>query len=751
MLLLAACKMPPNEPVAAVPAPSPTVQPSPTDVAADTPQNSESRPASPPRLYPGTGVFIRTQPLSAQNRTGPAEGDITLNFVDADVHDVVRSVLGDVLHLNYAFDPKLQGNVTVQTSRPLRRDDVLPTLEQVLRLSGMAIVQSDNVYRVVPIEEAVRSGPVTPARGPLPGLPNAAFNTQIVPLRYVSAAEVQRMLQPFVPKGGRIDVDATRNLLIVSGTGQDITAVTDLINTFDVDWLTGMSLGIFPLQNGTPKAVASELETIFAAGSGAPLSGLLRFVPIERINSVLVISPQPAYLDRVRTWITRLDQDDENTPRIYEYHVQNSRAADLAKVLSQLLSSGRVSTVDATAPGTTQSQIGGGLPSLGSGNLPSATSSMNVLGSQSSNPLGSSSNSPLSSSPNSSQQQAGYTSAAPGGGQPADNGAGGGALPSVAPPDFSGTGNSGGGGGGNDTAGLPQARVVADEKNNALVIFAKPKDYRMIEETVRKLDVVPLQVLIEATIAEVTLNDNLQYGVEWFLQGSHNLFSLSTDPTTAGAVNLINNGFNYVFSANNAKVVLNALTTVTTVNVISSPQLLVLDHHIATLQVGDQVPVPVQQSESTITAGAPVINTIAYIDTGVILRVSPRVNTNGLITLDITQQVSQPGATTTSSLNAPTISQRRVDSTITVQDGQTIALGGLITDNKTRGKNGIPMLSDIPVVGNLFGTNTNNATRTELLILLAPRIVHNAYEARSMTEELRNRLHALAPLGPQVH
>ena len=638
--------------------------------------------------------------------------------------------------------------MTVQTSRPLRRDDVLPTLEQVLRLSGMAIVQNDNVYRVVPIEEAVRSGSVTPgaasARGTV-SIPSPAFSTQIVPLRYVSAAEVQRMLQPFVPKGGRVDADTTRNLLIVSGTGQDLTAITDLINTFDVDWLAGMSLGIFPLQNGTPKGVASELETIFAAGSGAPLAGLLRFVPIDRINSVLVISPQAAYLERVRSWIARLDQDDENTPRIYEYHVQNSRAADLAKVLSQLLSSGHVSTVDTqTAPGTTATQIGA-LPTLGSSSsssgLPSASSSMGSLGSSSSSPLSSSPSSTLSASP---QQSAGYGAAASAAGQQADNG-GANNVPAISAPDFAGAGSSGGSG---DDIGLPKARVVADEKNNALVIFAKPRDYRMIEDTVRKLDVVPLQVLIEATIAEVTLNDNLQYGVEWFLQGSHNLFNLSNDPT--GAVNLVNTGFNYVFSAGNAKVVLNALTSVTHVNVISSPQLLVLDHHVATLQVGDQVPVPVQQSESTITAGAPVINTIAYIDTGVILRVSPRVNTNGLITLDITQQVSQPGATTTSSLNAPTISQRRVDSTITVQDGQTIALGGLITDNKNLGKSGIPVLADIPVVGNLFGTTNNTIARTELLIMLSPRIVHNAYEARSVTEELRSRLHALAPLGPQL-
>ena len=746
---LVACKNPPDQPLAVAPsAPAAQPAPSPTDAAATPPENSEPLRNSAPRLYPGTGVFIRAQPLAAQNRQEPAQGDITLNFVDADVHDVVRSVLGDVLHLNYAFDPKLQGNVTVQTSRPLRREDVLPTLEQVLRLSGMAIVQNDNVYRVVPIDEAVRSGPVAPVPTGAAGIPTVAFNTQIVPLRYVSAAEVQRLLQPFVPKGSRVDADSTRNLLIVSGTGQDISAITDLINTFDVDWLAGMSLGIFPLQNGTPKAVATELETIFAAGNGAPLSGLLRFVPIERINSVLVISSQPAYLERVRSWITRLDQDDENTPRIFEYHVQNSRAVDLAKVLSQLLSSGRVSTVDTTAPGTTQSQVGAGLPSISSG-LPTLASATGTSGSSnglsSSNPLGSS-NALGSSTPSAAQM--GAAPAGSSGGQQSEN-AGGGNLPAVAPPDFSGNGGNTGSGSGNDN-GLPQARVVADEKNNALVIFAKPRDYRMIEDTIRKLDVVPLQVLIEATIAEVTLNDNLQYGVEWFLQGSHNLFSLSTDPTTAGAVNLINNGFNYVFSANNAKVVLNALTSVTHVDVISSPQLLVLDHHVATLQVGDQVPVVVQQSESTVTATSQLINTVAYVDTGVILRVSPRVNTNGLITLDITQQVSQASTTTTSNLNSPTISQRRVDSTITVQDGQTIALGGLITDNKTRGKSGIPMLSDIPVVGNLFGTNTNQVARTELLILLSPRIVHNAYEARSMTEELRSRLHALAPLGGEI-
>jgi general secretion pathway protein D len=322
------------------------------------------------------------------------------------------------------------------------------------------------------------------------------------------------------------------------------------------------------------------------------------------------------------------------------------------------------------------------------------------------------------------------------------------AASSVAGPDFGSSSGTGTGGKTNDDLNLPQARIVADDKNNALVIFAKPRDYRMIEDTIKRLDVVPLQVLIEATIAEVTLTDNLQYGVEWYFKTGASQFSFSNDPT--GAVAPTFPGFNYFISGNNPKVVLSALSQITHVNIVSSPQLLVLDHHIATLQVGDQVPVPIQQSQSTVVAGAPVINTIQFVDTGVILRVSPRVNTNGLITLDIGQQVSQATKTTTSAIDAPTIQQRRVDSTITVQDGETIALGGLIQDNRTSGKDGVPILSDIPIIGNLFGINTNNATRTELLILLSPRVVRDSSEARSVTEELRSKLHAFEPVTPKL-
>jgi len=409
----------------------------------EQPPSENPAPPARPRLYPGTGVFIRTPTEPAVPGTRP-EGDITLNFVDADVREVVRSVVGDVLHMNFSIDPRVQGTVTVQTSRPLRREDVLPTLVEVLRASGLALVQRDGIYRLVPLDEAARgAGP--PGTTPT-GRPQAGYAIQVVPLRYVSAGELAHMLEPYVPKGASIQVDAARNMLIVSGTGADLQALSELIATFDVDFLAGMSFGIFPLQNGTAKSIASDLGTVFGSGSGSALGGALRFVPLERINSILVISPQQSYLRQAGSWIERLDRGDENTPRIFEYRVQNSRAADLAHVLSQLFSTGQVHVVNAdVAPGQTPLQIAstgqtanGGAPA--SAPQPAAA--------------------PFPQQQPQPGQQPADQPGAPQGPQSSQQGDAG----------FSSSGR------GDDELAPPRARIVADEKNNALVIYAKPRD-----------------------------------------------------------------------------------------------------------------------------------------------------------------------------------------------------------------------------------------------------------------------------------
>jgi general secretion pathway protein D len=299
---------------------------------------------------------------------------------------------------------------------------------------------------------------------------------------------------------------------------------------------------------------------------------------------------------------------------------------------------------------------------------------------------------------------------------------------------------------------------VADTRNNALLIYATAAEYELVNAALGKLDIVPLQVLIEATIAEVTLNDTLKYGLEWFFDvGNHTITFNTTNVKTSQPrrSNLIFTqapGLSWLFATSDVRVVLNALTAITDVNVISSPTLLVLDNEPARLQVGDQVPIAIRSAQSLTDVDAPIVNEIEYRDTGVILDIIPRVNSSGLVVLDIIQEVSDVGATSTAAGTTvtegitPTISQRRIASTVAVNSGETIALGGLIRDSNTEAVTGVPLLSDIPILGNLFKTTSDIKRRTELLVLLTPRVVRNSGDARTITEDLRRRLRAVQGL-----
>ncbi len=686
---------------------------------------AEASPAE-AEILPGNGVVVQPAPAAR----GGEQGDITLNFVDADVHDVLPRVLGDVLHVNFTIDPKVQAMVTIQTSRPLKREDVLPTLQAALRASGLALVQNGSgLYSLVPAEQAAHSGPVpiVVGRG-RPGMAQA-YNIQILPLKYVAAGELEKTLTPFLPKGATMQVDTNRNLLILSGSGVDLASIIDMVQSFDIDWVQGMSFAIVPVKTASPDSVVDELQGIFGPNGSVPLGGVLKFAPLNRMDAILVVSPQRDYLDKARQWIDRLDRGEgENQPQIYEYHVQNSRAADVARVLTKLFSNGDVSTVQpetsaadastfTTAPGTAATSIG----SLSAAN--GTTSGVSGLG----NSLANASKMNPSFAKTDSAETDSAASA-------------GGAFGSGA------TGAKG--------LQLPQVRIVADEKNNTLVIFAKPRTYRMIEQALQKIDVVPLQVMIEATIAEVTLGNNLQYGLQYYFNSNRNkvMFGATSSVISAGNIAGTFPGFNYILDHTNTNVVLNLLSSITNVHVVSAPELLVLDHQTASLLVGDQIPIPTAQVQSTASSDAPLVSTIQYVDTGVILKVTPRVNANGLITLDVSQEVSgvaNTSSTATSSLG-PTITQRRIQSTVTVQNGETIALGGLIQDNNRTAKNGMPVLSDIPILGNAFRSTDRSLQRTELLILLSPRVIHDASEARAATEELRSRLKALETTDPKT-
>jgi general secretion pathway protein D len=703
-----------------------------------------------PTVHIGTGVMAGAVPAGAVpsgTRTVDADGAVAFNFVNVDIRDIVREILGEQLHLGYVIDPKVQGTATVQTGAPIPRDAVLPTLENVLRANGLALVNLNGLYRVLPIEDATRAaGTITssPLKGIRPG-----FGIRVLPLKFSSAADLQRVLEPYIPAGGGLQADATRNILIASGTPQDLDSFAQLVATFDADWLAGMSYAIYPLKVETAKTLAGELEDIFGEGGEGILGSALRIVPLDRLNAILVISPQPGYLKEAKDWIERLDAgNDETTPRLFQYYVQNSRATDLAAVLNDVLSSGGGGGRSAqTAPGSTAVSLGARSGSRGGGGAGGMSSSGTSSGGTSSSALSGGTASGGGASAAGGPQPQPLSTSSSGAASPAR------AATSAPAANRVSLGGGAGAGGGGDLE-TPVVRIVADDKNNALIVYARPRDYRMIESTIKRLDIVPLQVLIEATVAEVTLGDTLKYGLQFFFKNGptnganiSGFSSLGTPVATAAT-----GGFSFALAGLNTNVVLSALASVSDVKVISSPQVLVLDHQTAVIQVGDQVPIPVAQTSTVVTAGqVPVTsNSIEYRDTGVILTVSPRVNASGLVTLDITQEVSQVSDTASAVQGAPTISQRRITTSVIVQDDGTIALGGLITESKTKGKSGIPLLMNIPIVGALFGTTSNVNTRTELLVMLSPKVVRNPTEAHERTEELRNRLQGLKPLDLRI-
>lgn len=639
-------------------------------------------------IFPGTGNLLGPAPRPAHRaETGISEqGDLTLNFVNADIKDVAKAVLGDYLKLNYEIGTGVEGTVTIQTSRPLSRAKVLPVLNQTLRLSGMALVYDNAIYKIVTLADAGReSGPVT-AGGYHKG--DQSYGIEVAPIRYTSAEEMQKLLEPLASSNAIVHVDAARNVLIIEGTEEERQTLLADIALFDADWFSGMSFALYTPNYMDANELTKELTQIMG-GLNSPISGVVKLVPIERLNAVLAISPQTRYLEQLQAWVTRLDRPGQGTDKkIFVYSVQHGRATDLASTLAQALFG-----KSTTAPGPT---------------TPAPTPPQNALASPATSP---SSTPPSPSSP--AAEPTGFS----------------GNLP------------------GESVSALGPVSITADAQKNALIIVATPQQYAAIEAALAKLDTAPLQVLLEAAIVEVTLTNDLSYGVQYYLQaGARNQLTLS-DTTAAGpSIAPVFPNFSYVYSGNNLKVVLDGLSSITKVEVLSSPELMVLNNQTASLQVGNQVPILSEQAVGVTTAQGSIVNSIQYQNTGVILQVTPRVNRSGEVEMDISQEVSDVSTTTTSNIDSPTIEQRKITSTVAVQDGETVALGGLISKSKTQTKTGIPFLQEIPLLGNAFRDTRDNDTKTELIVLITPHVVDSVERARAVTAELRRKLPAIEPI-----
>ena len=662
------------------------------------------------QFYYGNGATLGAAQSEAASPNGAypdqSGAGMTLNFSNADVRDVAKAVLGDLLKLNYEIDPSVQGTITLTTASPVSRDAVLPIFEQSLLLAGLALVQQNELYRIVPAADAPRQ-----AGAPMIASPGAAvspgFGLEIVPLRYVAASQMQNLLQPLVPSGSIISVDASRNILMIAGTTDQRAAILQDVALFDVDQLAGKSFALFHPHAVDAEDLVRGLNAIMGGPNGENLAGVVQLIALDRLNAVLAIASQPRYLPELQQWVLRLDQPSEsNQQQLYVYRVQNGKAADLAAVLSSAFAPNAA----AAAP-----------------NAPAAAApNANGASDASLNPLLGSLSQPTPSTPQ------GLPQAQPDAQQPAD--------------DNGGTQDQtdAGGDAGEVTGFGADIKITADNVNNALLIRCLPSEYAEIQQALAQLDVQPLQVMIEASVAEVTLTNQLQYGIQYYFKNSH--VQVVQSNTASSAISAALPGFAAILQEGDSiPLVLSALQALTTVTVLSAPEVLVLNNQTASLQVGDEVPIETEQSQSTITSTATIINSIQYANTGVILKVTPRVNAGGLVTMDISQEVSEVATTTSSTLNTPTISERQIGTSVAIHDGQTVALGGLISDNRNHGKSGVPFLQNIPYLGDLFSTTNDSVDRTELLVLLTPHVIGDADQAQAVTDELRAKLDETLP------
>lgn len=617
--------------------------------------------------------------------------DVMLNLVAVSIPQAAKSVLSDVLGLNYSVDVRVTGSVTLQTPKAISRSQLLQLFEAILRDNGAALVAAGEAYRIIPLAEAAKSTVPLATDGEKPG--GLGIHPEIISLNYISAGNMRDVLDPMIPPGMLLTTDEQRNALILSGTAQEIAAIRETISVFDVDWMRGMSFALVPVKSSSPASIVQDLEQVFDSRKG-PLKGVVRFVPNDRLHAVLIISKRAKYLQDATRWIRKIDvlaQSSEDS--LHVYHVQNRNATDLAAILDRVI-------------GTSTSQSPQAESHVAPKYQPAAVESHAV-----------------------------------------DQGANMGAA-IVAGPETPAQGmdvmqddqNS------DPPAGQPQknqTKIVADDANNALLIYCSDPQFERIREVLREIDAVPNQVLLEAVIAEVSLDDDLKFGVRWFLgeNSSHGTFS----DATSGAVSSVFPGFSYFLKANDIAFSLNAISSVTNVRVLSAPSLVVLDNKTATLQVGDQVPVVTQSAKAVTAADSPIVTNVELKDTGLILKVTPRVNDSGLVTLDIEQEVSSVVKTTTSGIDSPTIRQRKMKTSVVVNDGEALALGGLIQEKETTGKSKVPILGDIPGLGVAFRQKENAVDRTELVIFIRPRVIRDMNEARRVTDEFRKELSVQAP------
>jgi len=630
-------------------------------------------------------IFISSAARSEEDSSN--SGNIVLNFDDADLYEVIRTI-AELLNINYIADPNIRGKVTIQTDGTLKKKDLFPVFFQILEANGLTAVKEGNLYKIDQFKESPRM--------PLPwrfgvsekSLPQEErVIIQIIPLKYISVQEMTKLLTPFISAEGTVISHEGSNTLVLVDKGVNISKVLRLIRVFDVDLFEKVSHKFYRLQYLDAEEAVKTLNDITASYTA---KDEVKITAIKRLNTLLVISSNPRIFEKIESFIRQMDvqlQDTES--KIYIYSVKNGEAEELSDLLNSVFSRGagqknkKEKEKEKSAKTGEQSQ-----QDAKKEEQPAAVKTpFGVIEKKSEGETGTSQKS-----------------------------------------DSSGSGKL-----------REEINITPDTIRNALIIEATPRDYKIIENILERLDVLPRQVLIKVTLAEITLDGKNELGIEWnYKKGDENLStSLLNASVSSSGINLEIGDAN-PFKRWSSK--LSALASENKINILSSPTVLASENKEAKIDISTEVPVPSVEYKNT--NDSRVIETnIQYRNTGIILSVTPHINEHGLVSMDINQEISeQSESVKVGDREAQSFYKRSVNTSLTVKDGQTIVIGGLMKETKNRGSSGLPCIGGLPVMQYFFGKETKSDSKTELIILITPQVIANLDDIDIVTEEFKNKV-----------
>ncbi len=743
------------------------------DSVEQPPQPESREPAVPPDAS-GPSESTPQQTSQAIQRNS---GRVRLNYENADLYDFVNQIASTLGITPIVIDQDVKGTVNVMSTAPMSREDIFPLFNLILKNNNAALIQEGGIYQIVPISSALKRGveiieklpesvpPKAPQRklGPSsaaggtvsPSLleafrtlrteqqaagkaptatptgaqeqedsTSARLATHVIRVEFIPVQDLIEPIKLFMTEGGVIMPYERLNMLILTDYTDSVSRILQIVRMLDSEYLNPDLIELIKIENNAAIDVVEDLKNIF--GSGSDGSTGISFASIDRLNSIFVIASSKRGLAEVKRWIAELDAASGRKIQTHVYVVQNSTASNIAMMLAALYGGEEFS---ASAQEDTQSMQGSRAAFGGQGG------SLRGSGSDitNANQMGSA-NSPFGNQGFGGNQSLGM-------GGFGTFGTGQQLGPRL------GTGRSVTSQilqGGEFTGLQDTVRMVVDDVNNSLIIQATSADYAYILETIKKMDVLPRQVLIDARIFEVDLTEGLNFGVNAILQGRGTTGD-SADHSTGGQINWEKSGsisantFAFVGDTREILLRLEALQLKTNVRILEAPSVLALDGTQASIVVGSEYPYP--GGSYTSSAGGSTTS-VGYRPTGIQLLVEPRISASGSVTLNITQEVSSPGASVDigGTENAPSFSMSRVMTTLSVKDGETVAIAGLIRDSDDFSRSGVPILSEIPILGYLFGQTSRNSRRTELIILITPHVIRTVDAFQEMTQELKDSL-----------